>query len=410
MKKGRKAISAVLGTAIALVIVFTVFIPLILYLQGLQTIFMQEANRRLQYELERIHEKLEVHVLIAPPRGGVLNYQVYLWIYNPGILTVSISTIYIESKNKGIIEIPKGKEIMIAPGERRIERIEEFYFSPGDENDIIRAKLVTARGNGFISKETIGPRNLPYNLIITVSNMTFGHRYDVVVDASEYEYGCVLLPGQGGSGCGMIRRATLEPQSFNDTEGLVIFQVAPGNYHISLRDLTDNPDSGAQITYRNIEVYNDMVLNLLIPEIRWPEIAPLRINVIHRNLTLIVSEYEKREVVIPYLVSLGTIAEPLKDIKVEISCNGGSCGLYEIPKLYPGEAYLANFTLTFDYQPGTIEYYMRITRANGTLSGKSYEVFQKSSDQGTIKICIIERKKVVVEGGGVEEIQYARCP
>ena len=421
MERRRKAISAVLGTAIALVIVFTVFIPLIMYLQSLQTIFMQEANRRLQYELERIHEKLEVHLSIEPPGGGERNHRVYIEIYNPGILTVSIPTIYIESRYKGIVEIPKGKEFTIAPGERRVERLEEFYFSPGDENDVIRVKVVTARGNGFISKEVIGPKNLPYHLIITVSNMTFGRRYAVKVNSS-VTWGCVLLPTLQDPGCGETRRAVLEPQSFNDTEGLVVFQVAPGSYTVSLYDITDNPDSGESLIPEMIlEVYDDMILNLPIPEIKWPEVAPLRVGVIHKNLTIIAGENENPEVVIPYLVSLGTIAEPLRDIQLEIISSEGPCKVkppnqdeeWKIPKLYPGETYLANFTMRCNSM-GRVDYSLEITEAYGVLSNKYYEKFEKSSAWGVIKVCVVERKTVVVgieEGEPLtEEIHYVRCP
>ncbi|MEM4497819.1 MAG: hypothetical protein QW692_03215 [Nitrososphaerota archaeon] len=418
MERRRKAISAVLGTAIALVIVFTVFIPLIMYLQSLQTIFMQEANRRLQYELERIHEKLEVHISITPAGKVYPNHYLRVIIYNPGVLTVDIPTIYIESKYKGIIEVPV--DLSIPPGGKlAYSPLEKFYISPG-EDDIVRVKVVTLRGNNYVSKETLGPRGLPYYLIVTVSNMTFGRRYAIEV-AKSSEYGCILLPTQQDPGCGETRRAVLEPQSFNDTEGLVVFQASPGNYTVSLYDITDNPDSGESLIPEMIlEVYDDVILNLPIPEIKWPEVAPLRVGVIHKNLTIIAGENENPEVVIPYLVSLGTIAEPLRDILVKISFSEGSCTVkysdskkWNISKLYPGETYLANFTMVCNSM-GRVGYSLEITEAYGALSNKYYEKFENSSARGVIKICVMEKKTVVVgieDGKPVtEEIRYVRCP
>lgn len=401
MESRRKAISAVLGTAIALVIAFTIFVPLIMYLQSLQTIFMQEANRRLQYELERIHEKLEVHISITPAEGVYPNHYLWVIMYNPGILTVDIPTIYIESKNKGIIEVPE--KFSIPPGGVRYYQVGTFYIGPG-ENDVVRVKVVTLRGNNYISKEMLGPKSLPYHLIVTVSNMTFGHKYKVVVGSSgKYGYGCVSLASQQSSECSSKQTAILEPQSFSDTEGLVIFQVAPGDYLVSLRNSTDD----SNIISREIEVYDDVILNLPAPEIIWPETAPLRIGVIHKNLTLIANESEV-SATIPYIVSLGTMAEPLRNIHIEISCSGGGCfvdpTMQEISKLlYPGETYLANFTLRGQLR-NVVEYSLNVTSATGGLSSKNYERFEKPSDHGVVKICSIE----TMEGG--DQTTYVKCP
>ncbi|MEM4648461.1 MAG: hypothetical protein QXK09_00600, partial [Nitrososphaerota archaeon] len=254
-----------------------------------------------------------------------------------------------------------------------------------------------------------------------VSNMTFGRRYAVKVNSS-VTWGCVLSPTLQDPGCGETRRAVLEPQSFNDTEGLVVFQASPGNYTVSLYDITDNPDSGESLIPEMIlEVYDDVILNLPIPEIKWPEVAPLRVGVIHKNLTIIAGENENPEVVIPYLVSLGTIAEPLRDIQLEIISSEGPCKVkppnqdeeWKIPKLYPGETYLANFTMVCNSM-GRVDYSLEITEAYGVLSNKYYEKFENSSAWGVIKVCVVERKTVVVgieEGKPVtEEIRYVRCP
>ncbi|MEM1655845.1 MAG: hypothetical protein QXY27_05965 [Nitrososphaerota archaeon] len=97
----RKAVSAVLGTAIALAIFFTVIIPALLYIQSLQSLFMQEVSRRLQYELERIHEKLNVRLSLALRPGE--GYVIFLIIENTGTLSVNVPTVYLESTGRGLM-------------------------------------------------------------------------------------------------------------------------------------------------------------------------------------------------------------------------------------------------------------------------------------------------------------------
>ena len=417
-RRKRKAISAVLGTAIALVIVFTVFIPLIMYLQSLQTIFMQEASRRLQYELERIHEKLEVHISITPAGTVYPNHYIYVIIYNPGVLTVDIPTIYIESKNKGIMEVPE--KFSIPPGGVQRYRLEKFYIGRG-EDDVVRIKVVTLRGNNFISRETIGPKDLPYHLIITVSNMTFGRQYEIGVRSIK-EYGCVLLAMRQELGCSEEEYAVIEPQSFNDTNGLAIFKVAPGEYSVWLKDLSDN----SPIASTTIEVLNDVVLNLPIPEIEWPKQAPLRVDAIHKNMTLVANEEGNALAVIPYIISLGATPEPLSaaiEIQYRNEIGNIICaidqGELSTINLNPGNMFLGNFTLhcSLGGGPGIIRYNVSVTNAVGILSHKTYEKQQlvKGGDEGVIKICVVKRMTLLAPGeentGPKEvEVRFIECP
>jgi len=417
-RRKRKAISAVLGTAIALVIIFTVFIPLIMYLQSLQTIFMQEASRRLQYELERIHEKLEVYVSITPAGAVYPNHYIYVMIYNPGVLTVDIPTIYIESKNRGIIEVPE--KFSIPPGGIQRYRLETFYIGRG-EDDAVRIKIVTLRGNNFISKETIGPKTLPYYLIVTVSNMTFGRQYEIGVKSIK-EYGCVLLAMQQKSECSNEEVAIIEPQSFSDTNDLVIFKIAPGEYEVWLKDLMDN----SPIASNKIEVFDDVVLNFPIPEITWPEQAPLRVDTIHKNTTLVANEEGEAYITIPYLISLGATPEPLSaTIEIQYTSEIGNvvCSIdpdgSSTVKLNPGDSSLSNFTLhcSLGEGPGLIRYNVSVTNAAGILSHKTYEKQQlvKGGDEGVIKICVVRRMILLAPGeedAGPKEIEvrFIECP
>ncbi|MEN2975343.1 MAG: hypothetical protein ABDH32_07200, partial [Candidatus Caldarchaeales archaeon] len=158
MRNRRKGISAIIGTAIALSIVFTIIIPLFLYMQSLQSLFMQEANRRLQYELERLNERLEIYVSLSKNIDGFGRRQLYLIVTNPGIISVAVPAVYLESGAEGLRRLEHS--FLISPGQKIIQRL-DHHFSPHIDDEV-RVKLVTLRGNSFISKDTIGLRKLPY--------------------------------------------------------------------------------------------------------------------------------------------------------------------------------------------------------------------------------------------------------
>jgi hypothetical protein len=67
MRSRRSGISAVVGTAIALMIFFTVVIPMWIYMQNVQTLFMDEVSRRLRFEVEKVNEDVEVTASLQPP-------------------------------------------------------------------------------------------------------------------------------------------------------------------------------------------------------------------------------------------------------------------------------------------------------------------------------------------------------
>ncbi|RLG06385.1 MAG: hypothetical protein DRN59_03140, partial [Thaumarchaeota archaeon] len=152
-RRSRKGVSAVIGTTIALAILFIIIIPLIIYTQGLQTLFMQEASRRLQYELERIREELEVHATVGPNpvQEGL---PLYVLLRNPGTLSVSIPTIYVESDIHGLRRYDVS--ILLVPGQSIVYELP--YRISVNPPDKVRVKIVTLRGNGFYS-EKVDPQN-----------------------------------------------------------------------------------------------------------------------------------------------------------------------------------------------------------------------------------------------------------
>lgn len=421
MKRQKKAISAILGTVIALVIVFMIFIPLFLYLQSLQTIFMQEATRRLQYELERIHEELEVSLTIKPAEGGDMVSRILITMYNPGTLTVSVPAIYIESKNKGIIEI--SEQFFISPGSALSYPVEEFYFSPGgeDDDDVIRVKVVTLRGNGYISREQLGPKNLPYNLVVLLSNMTFGHVYEIAVEVMGLGHGFGCIQTDQTEVCKSRGSIVVVPQSFNDTSRMVFFKVAPGVYVVSVKDLNSNLI--IRSNRDGVEVRDDLILNINLPSIVFSEIAPIKVHALNKNMTVVANEMGSQiRVHVPYAISLGTIAEHMVNVKIKIECIGG-CSVEPpsekvIGKIYPGGTYLDGFNLTVSRgEPGLVSYSVKIEEATGglsgyvygSLSGGNYKI-EKPVDSGEIVVCIMKQLTILVPGGNEAQIRYLECP
>ena len=225
-RRDRRAVSAVIGTAIALAIVFTILVPLIIYTQELHTLFMQEASRRLQYELERIHQKLEVHATVGPNpvQEGL---PLYLILKNPGTLSVSIPTIYVESDVHGLRRYDVS--ILLVPGQSIAYEL-PFRVSVNPP-DRVKVKVVTLRGNGFYSEE-INPQEPPYILLATVSNLNLGYRYQVEVEVVG-DYGCVS-PGVGsGEICGSRATYSFSAQELGESD-IAAFMVTPGNYSVSL--------------------------------------------------------------------------------------------------------------------------------------------------------------------------------
>jgi len=412
MKRNKKAISAIIGTAIALTIVFAIIIPLFLYMQSLQTLFMQEANRRLQYELERLNERLEVYTTICGG-WGTSDLYVCVVVFNPGILSVSIPTIYIESYRYGLL-VREGEngDWVIIPGQRRVITPEDLRlsFNPGID-DTVRVKFITLRGNSFVPKNIIGPRNLPYTLAILVKNMTVGYKYKVKVEIVG-EYGCVSE--NITQTCQAFGTHELIPQTSLDRDALITFMVAPGNYTISIA-VYDYMTGQLVSFYRTqpIEVLDDMVVRLDASlEVSQPEQIPLRLRPTISNYTVVVMKNDLETVDIPYAISLGNQSEPLRDveIRIDVSLSGLNLGreftpTKKISRILPGETYFDVLQITVEDDAGdditklggSITYRIELIRAVTEISGKSYSDtsgFELPSIIGEITLCRVNPTKI----------------
>lgn len=409
----RKSISAIIGTAIALSIVFTIIIPLFLYMQSLQSLFMQEANRRLQYEFERLNEKLEVFVSLSKNSDGFGRRQLYLVLYNPGILSIGIPAVYIESRVEGLRRLEKS--FLVSPGQKLIIPL-DFYFSP-TLDDEVRAKLVTLRGNSFTSEEPVGLRKLPYMLLITVENMTIGYKYLVEVEvAGSSDYGCVLseVSQHGGIGenCGTKEEHVLIPYTSTDRDGIAAFMVAPGSYVVRLivKDLKSR--TVFEDEWNIVDVHEHTIIRLNSPLVQAPEKIPVRLHTPSNKIIMIISN-SSDVLTIPYMLSLGNQSEPLLDIEVNIAVieHFGlnavtiSQNKKNITRIIPGETYVDFFIVNIQDNTdrehvkygGRISFMIYVDRAVGELSGKTYSSNDLISPiaTGVITLCRMNMTNVL---------------
>jgi len=376
MRRRRSGVSAVIGTAIALAIIFTILVPLVLYMQSLQTLFMQETSRRLQYELERLHEKLEVYASLGKDviHG---NRLLYIILENPGTLSVSIPTIYVESEENGLRKYDVN--VFLAPGEKIESMNLTAYGVSINPPDDLRVKVVTMRGNGFYSNE-IGPANLPYTILVSVKNMTAGYSYEVKVQVRG-DYGCVSAGLGSGSLCSNLASYFIYSQTMGE-EGLAAFMAAPGEYTVNVVEHSPTGGSATPVPSKIIEVFKDVIVNFTIPEIHLPDKVPLRVFVPAGEITHILTA-RTGAIEIPFQVSLGNVSEPMKNIQVKITITN-EIGLdyatlptdsITINRLSPGETYSSTFTINIrddTAKGGFIEYKIEIQSATGTFTGNTY--------------------------------------
>lgn len=413
MKNTRKAISAIIGTAIALTIVFAVIIPLFIYMQSLQSLFMQEANRRLQYELERLNEKLEVYTTICGG-WGTAEIELCAVVFNPGILSVSIPMIYVESYRYGLIV--EEKFLHIFPGERKIINLEKIAFNPAVD-DTVRVKFITLRGNSFTSKNIIGPRNLPYTLVVIIKNMTLGYRYQVKAEVVG-EYGCVSTDidqmCQAFAEHILIPQRTIVGENATIGDATLAFMVAPGNYTVSLSIYKSQ--TGELVSFYRIlpvEVLGNMVVWLDASHQVLPlEQLPLRIRSPLPNNTVVVMHGDTETINIPYTVSLGNKSEPLRNIAIQLGVSSSGLSITQIypsiqnvSRIIPGETYSGFFQVTIQDDDngnatrfgGSILYQILLQSAEGELSHHSYTTTSIENPVVSGKLVACRYGEIVVE-------------
>ncbi|MCD6341867.1 MAG: hypothetical protein J7L83_03320 [Thaumarchaeota archaeon] len=387
-RKSRRGISSVIGAAIAIAIFFTIIVPTWLYLQNLQAIYTEEVGKRLQYEVERLNEKLVIHATLTAPDALGRRF-LYVMIHNTGPLSANIPTIYIESTYDGLVTI--SPNLVLAPGELVTKKIESEIVEPGEK---VTVRAVTLRGNSFTALETnLGPNDLPYILLVTVANMSQQYRYKVVVSVLPAEggvrVGCVSpASGEFAEGCRERAEETIWPIGFTDRQRSVGFMVAPGSYSVKLYRC-EWTGSGwgneAQLESVTLDITDDTVVRFDALGLEEITKIPLRIYTHRPNSVWILSSHTYEEVWIPFTVSLGNNSIPLRNIRTQILVTDRDhvrpphyiVDKVIIERLLPGESYSGYFVLEIKlrsaYDEGQITYDIWIDSAVREDTGETID-------------------------------------
>jgi len=429
-RRKRAGISAVVGAAIGIMIFFTVMIPMWIFMQSVQTLFMDEVARRLQFEIEKLNEKLDIRVTLQPPELDTFGRrQVFLIIGNRGPIEINVPTLYVESSRIGLQRVDR--QYKLAPGEYILEPI-NFYVEPY-ETVVIRAP--TLRGNNFVTPEQIGPNRLPYLLMVQLSNMSLGYRYvvrvNVVTDPRTNKvYGCVSLNSQEfAEGCKGSAEQARVVSTVDDFEDLFVFNVAPGVYTVQVirQEWAGNRWTGEAIILPSpirvivdsnvfVKVGGSNVLQIETP-------IPLRIETTQPNSMAVLrneTDQLSTNVKIPFIVSLGNNTEPLRKVRVELTTTGEGVSLTPsvasmmIERLSPGESFIGYFTvnasLTGEFG-GYFTYQLRITNAIGEATSIRYDAISISSPTttGIFYLCKLYSQQVSIGTNSTTVVSIVAC-
>ncbi|MCS7145269.1 MAG: hypothetical protein RMJ28_06605 [Nitrososphaerota archaeon] len=419
-RRSRSAgISAVVGTAVAVMIFFTVMIPMWLYIQQLQTLFMDEVSRRLQFEVEKLNEELEITLTMQPPELHPFQKRaLYLTMMNRGPIEITVPTLYIESNRFGLQVVDE--QYKLPPGAILMKPL-NYYLEP---NEVVVLRAPTLRGNSFVSGEPIGPNKLPYLLMVQLSNVSLGHRYEVEVSVVKDDVnvnmtrGCVSVRGEEfATGCREKAVMSRLVSRVEDLSDVFAFNIAPGVYEVralqcpyltggSCANVSPNPVR--VVASSHVVVHVDVGVRL-----DPPRPIPLQVMTLQRNMMVLMNGSDLEvNVTIPYIVTLGNITEPLRNVNVvlefvsfnNITLNASPLS-QSIPTLSPGTSYLGFFTIEVT-DPGTSKkdyggffiYRIRLDGAQGLITRDNYGRFDFRSPEilGVVYVC-----KWWVEGGNV---------
>jgi hypothetical protein len=429
-RRKRAGISAVVGAAIGIMIFFTVMIPMWIFMQSVQTLFMDEVTRRLQFETEKLNEKLEIRATLQPPELDTYGRrQVFLIIGNRGPIEINVPTLYVESSRIGLQRLDR--QYKLAPGEYVLEPI-NFYVEPY-ETVVIRAP--TLRGNNFVTPEQIGPNRLPYLLMVQLSNMSLGYRYVVKVNVAtdprtEKVYGCVSLNSQEfAEGCKGSAEQPRVASTVDDLEDLFVFNVAPGIYTVLVvrQEWAGNRWTGeANVLPSPIRVIVDSNVFVKVGgsnvlEIETP--IPLRIETTQPSSMAVLrnqTDQLSTRVKIPFIVSLGNNTEPLRKVRVEFTTTGEGVSLtpsaasMTIERLSPGEAFTGYFAVNASVTGefgGYFTYQLRITSAIGEATSTRYDAVSISSPAttGMFYLCKLYNQQVSIGGNSTRVVSIVAC-
>ncbi|MEM2032955.1 MAG: hypothetical protein QXQ44_02965 [Candidatus Caldarchaeum sp.] len=407
MKRRSAGLSAVVGTAIGLMIFFTVVIPMWIYMQNIQTLFMDEVSRRMRLEIEKVNERLELQVALQPPElHPFQRSRLFLYVVNKSPVEVDVPVIYIESNKIGLQRIDR--VLKIAPGERIERPVLDYVLEP---DEVVVVRLPTLRGNSFATGE-IGPTKLPYMMIVQVNNASFGQwvnlRVEVVnIGDVNKVVGCVAMAtDEFATGCRGHAEIWKFVSSPDDLSVFAGFAVSPGRYQIRVLQCSSY-GSGCVDALTEPAVVN--VVGNVVVEVRSgigssvSRPLPLRVKPLVPLYTYVAGPANDTSIVtLPFILYLGNNTEPLFNVKVSAeivrednltsSITQSQVTVYRIS---PGETYFGSFELKVVDESdnrsygGYLVYRLTITEAVGQVSRTTYDTndFQMGEAEGTLVYC-----------------------
>ncbi|MEM0440171.1 MAG: hypothetical protein QW463_01030 [Candidatus Caldarchaeum sp.] len=407
MRRHSSGISAVVGTAIGLMIFFTVVIPMWIYMQNIQTLFMDEVSRRMRFEIEKVNENLEVYVSLQPPELHMLQRpRLFLYVINKSPVEVGVPVIYVESSKLGLT--PINRVLRLAPGEKIMTPVSDYVLEP-DEKVVVR--LPTLRGNSFASGE-IGPTSLPYLMVVQVSNASFGYWYHIKVNVLssgdvQKVVGCLAMgTDEYAAGCRGSAETWRFVSSPDDLTLMAGFAVAPGLYQIDVMQcrLRGSECSDVLPGPTTVDVKGNTVVEVnTVSSVFIQRPVPLRVSPVLPMYTFVTGAANDTVVfAVPYVVYLGNNTEPLFNIKgtitvvrmenITVSVADENFTIY---RLSPGESYLGTFYVKLVDESdnrsygGYFIYKLSLTSAVGQITRTSYSAadFSHATAEGLVVHC-----------------------
>jgi len=244
-----KGVSSVLGAVILAAIIFTVLIPLLIFLQNTTTLYHLQVLERNRFEIERFQENLEIHATVSPE-----NNNLYLLVKNKGSLAVNLTSVYIADSGGGLTIWNSTGNSVVSP----LSHILPINLTvKAEEGKAYTIHVATERGRSYAAAEK--PLNItdpPYILQVSVINMMFDRKYKIKVTVVEmkttngkFKVGCVSAENP----CSSEALYEYYSSRWNDNQTFT-FRVMPGNYSIQLTEYKFDEGSGSWIsTYRGYQ-------------------------------------------------------------------------------------------------------------------------------------------------------------
>ncbi|MCD6530621.1 hypothetical protein J7L06_10140 [Candidatus Bathyarchaeota archaeon] len=252
-KKG--GISSVIGMLIVAAMLFTVVIPLFLYVNEVNTVYNIESDKMDEFDHERSMESLSV-VAYPVENGSELN----VYVYNGAALTTEVIRVWVTdiyNRTTRMYNV-QANESMISPASDTI--IHHINVTSFGETKLLKVEVVTRRGNVFsatnnpiyISNQS---EPLPFNIQLcfyTAGETHFERTVNVTYVGPTPEY-----------------------QNWNVT--FTVYQHIPGNKGVNVYSSVGVPTVGPYLiqVYRNdelvYEVLVEVTLQVPIPWVFIPE-------------------------------------------------------------------------------------------------------------------------------------------